>query len=55
MYLSTSIVTAITTDRLREAEAAHLANRSTDAAPATPRRSRRLRSLATRIAAPGLR
>jgi hypothetical protein len=53
MYLTSSIVTAITTDRIREAEAAHLANRSH--APAKPQRSRRLRSLATRIAAPGLR
>jgi hypothetical protein len=41
-----TIVTTITTDRLRKAEAARLARHRTDERPPTRRRPRRLRALA---------
>jgi hypothetical protein len=55
MYPTSSVVTTVTTDRIREAESARRATRSSITESAAPRRSRRLRGLATRIAAPGLR
>ena len=55
MYTARLVVTAITTDRIREAEAARRVSRATITENAEPRRARRLRSFATRIAAPGLR
>jgi hypothetical protein len=55
MYTARLVVTAITTDRIREADAARRISRTTIAESAEPRRARRLRSFATRIAAPGVR
>ena len=55
MYTARLVVTAITTDRIREAEAARRISRATITENTEPRRARRLRSFATRIAAPGLR
>jgi len=57
MYPTSSVVATITTDRIREAEAARRANRNAE--PAEPRRWRRrarpLRSLAMHIASPRVR
>jgi hypothetical protein len=55
MYPTSTVVTTITTDRLREADTARRASRSNNPQAAKPQRSRQLRRLATRIAAPGLR
>jgi hypothetical protein len=55
MYHPTLIVTAIVTDRIREAEQARRVSRINVNETEAPQRARRLRSLATRIAAPGLR
>jgi len=54
MFPTGTIVTIVTTDRIRSAENARRAN-STSTAPAKPMRTRCLRRLATRVAAPGLR
>ena len=55
MYHTSILVTTITADRIRAAETARRGARIDTTEPAAPRRSRRLRTLATRIAAPGLR
>jgi hypothetical protein len=56
MFPNPSIVSAITEDRLREAEHARLARRAAgDEQPPKPRRTRKLRALATRIAFTSLR
>ena len=55
MYHSALIVNAITTDRIRDAEQARRVTRISITESAAPQRARRLRSLATRIAAPGMR
>jgi hypothetical protein len=55
MYHPTLIVAAITYDRIREAEQARRVSRVNINETAAPQRARRLRSLATRIAVPGLR
>jgi hypothetical protein len=49
MYPSASLVETITTDRMRKAETARGAR--ADTRPPAPRRSRRLRTLATRVTA----
>jgi hypothetical protein len=54
MYPTSSVVATITTDRIRQAEIAR-AGRSDKIDSAEPRRIRRLRGFAARIAAPGLR
>ena len=54
MYPTSTVVATITTDRIRQAETAR-ASRSNKTESAEPRRTRRLRGFATRIAAPGLR
>ncbi len=55
MFPTDTIVTAITTDRLRKAETARLARRRTDEQPRTRRRARRLRALAMRVTFASLR
>jgi hypothetical protein len=55
MYQPTLIVTAIINDRMREVEQARRVSRINTMETEAPQRARRLRSLATRIAAPGLR
>jgi len=55
MFPTTSLATTIMTDRIREAESARRANRTTSPEPGDMRRTRRLRSLATRVATSGLR
>jgi hypothetical protein len=55
MYHTALIVNAITNDRIREAEQARRVSRINITESAAPQRARRLRSLATRIAVPGLR
>jgi hypothetical protein len=55
MYFSSRVVDTITADRLREAEAARHARGVADEKPQTPRRSRRLRRLATRLVFSALR
>jgi hypothetical protein len=50
-----TIVTAITTDRLRRAETARLARRRADEPLRTRRRARRLRALAMRVTFAALR
>ena len=55
MFPTGTVVTAITTDRLREADTARLARRATDEQPRTRRRPRRLRALASRVVFAALR
>jgi hypothetical protein len=55
MFPTGTIVTTITTDRIRTAEAVRRANFATGAEPAAPRRVRRAGRLATRRAILGLR
>lgn len=56
MFPTGTIVTTITSDRLRKAEAARLARRRTDdERPPTRRRARRLRALAMRVTFAALR
>ena len=55
MFPTGTIVTHITTDRLRKAEEARLVRRGTDERPPTRRRARRLRALAMRVTFAALR
>jgi hypothetical protein len=52
MFPTGTIAALITTDRIREAEAARHASQSNRTEPAEPRRARRLRLLAMRVATP---
>ena len=52
MFPTATVAQLITTDRIREAAAARNASLSNRTEPAEPRRTRRLRLLAMRVAAP---